>query len=230
MIVCKCLSPKDAANQLTGKVLELIDLPSEQPFFSIALSGGSNPALLFDLWATDYKEQIPWKRLHLYWVDERCVPPTNKDSNYLMTKTHLLDFIPIPPENIFRIHGEADPTEEVFRYTALVRKDLPQQNGLPIFDCILLGIGSDGHTSSIFPGQTELLDTLSPYIKNEHPQTKQIRIALTPRTILNANKIIFFATGLEKREIISDVTWGDTQYPAGYIASYAPEALLYTDQ
>jgi 6-phosphogluconolactonase len=230
MIVNKYLSADDAARQLTEKIIELIQFQSQQPFFSITLSGGNNPALLFDLWASDYKQRIPWKQLHLYWVDERCVPPTNTDSNYLMTKNHLLDLVPIPHENIFRIHGEANPSDEAFRYTSLVRKNLLQQNELPVFDCILLGIGPDGHTSSIFPKQTALLDTSTPYIVNEHPQTKQKRIALTPRTILNAKKIIFFATGSQKREIIRSVISGNIQYPAGYIVNRAPETLLYTDQ
>jgi 6-phosphogluconolactonase len=229
MIVKSYSSAEEAAKQLTEALLAQMQETPEKPF-SMAISGGKNPALLFRLWANDYKTRFPWKRIQLYWVDERCVPPTDTESNFLMTKTNLLDAVPLREQQIFRIHGEADPSEEAIRYTELVKKNLSEESNLPVFDCILLGVGPDGHTSSVFPGQEQLYKTTTPYIKNAHPQTKQVRVALMPRTILKARLIFFFATGAEKADILKSVIAGDEHLPAGFIAKHATNATLFTTE
>ena len=229
MIVKSFSSAEEAATQLTEALLKQIREAPKKPF-SIAISGGNNPALLFRLWANDYRTRFPWERIQLYWVDERCVPPTDTESNFLMTKTNLLDAVPLCEQQIFRIHGEADPSEEAIRYTKLVQKNLPEESNLPVFDCILLGVGPDGHTSSVFPGQEDLYKIATPYIENAHPQTKQVRVALMPRTILNARKIFFFATGAEKADILKAVIDGDEHLPAGFIAHHATNATLFTTE
>lgn len=226
MIVKSYLSTEDAVRGLT-EVLSASMLSSSQELLSIAVSGGNNPALLFRLWATEYKERFPWQRIQLYWVDERCVPPTDPESNYLMTKTNLLDAVPLNVQNIFRIHGEANPFDEADRYTKLVRKNLADASGLPVFDYVLLGVGPDGHTSSVFPGQEDLYETAAPYLANAHPQTNQMRVALMPRTILNARNIFFFATGKGKAAILKSVIAGDDRLPASYIAHHAADAILF---
>ncbi|HSL85377.1 MAG TPA: 6-phosphogluconolactonase, partial [Bacteroidales bacterium] len=119
--------------------------------FSIALSGGSTPRSIFQYLAVNFRETIAWKRVLVFWSDERCVSPDSPESNFRMTRENLLDHIPIPSDNIIRIMGEADPLGEAERYAETVRKFVPSFNGIPRFDLMMLGVGMDGHTASIFP-------------------------------------------------------------------------------
>ena len=156
-------------------ILHLVKLMLDEPdrTFCIAFSGGSTPALMFDLWANEYTDITPWERLKVFWVDERCVPPENSDSNYGMMRSLLLSIVPIPYENVFRIQGEKNPKKEAARYSKLVMKEVPVENEFPVFDVVLLGAGNDGHTSSIFPGQEELLSTDHIYEANFNPNNGQ---------------------------------------------------------
>ena len=108
-------------------ILRLVEIIKEEPgkVFNIAVSGGNTPALMFDLWANEYMDITPWNRMHIYWVDERCVPPADSDSNYGMMRNLLLGLAPIPYENVFRIRGEAKPLKEAVRYSELVKKQVP---------------------------------------------------------------------------------------------------------
>ena len=103
-------------------IFHLVDIMNAEPdkTFNIAVSGGSTPALMFDLWANEYADITPWGRMKLYWVDERCVPPEDSDSNYGMMRSLLLGIVPIPYENVFRIRGEEKPVKEAARYSELV--------------------------------------------------------------------------------------------------------------
>lgn len=178
-------------------ILRLVEIMNEEPdrVFNIAVSGGNTPVLMFDLWANEYMEITPWDRMRIYWVDERCVPPDDSDSNYGMMRNLLLGITPILYENVFRIRGEAKPAKEAVRYSELVRQQVPFKRGWPEFDIILLGAGDDGHTSSIFPGQEDLLTSNSIYVVSAHPRNGQKRIAMTGYPIQNARYVIFLITG-----------------------------------
>ncbi len=221
-------SSLEAAHALTKALLCQINASAAKNFH-LAISGGTTPIGLFRLWAEDYKNIIPWDRLHLYWVDERCVPPESSDSNYGMTKRILLDNVPIPIMQIHRIHGEEVPEIEVKRYSFLVENLLTKENLCPVFDCILLGIGSDGHTSSLFPGQNNLLNSPETYAVSVHPETRLKRIALTGLPILHAKKVFFYALGKNKTDILKEVIKGNDNYPAGYIVSRLDDSELFTD-
>jgi 6-phosphogluconolactonase len=114
----------------------------------IAVSGGNTPKPVFALLAGEgFRETVPWAQVQLFWVDERCVPPTASDSNYGMTKSALLDKVPIPAANVFRMEGELDPEEAAARYESAIRNSLRLEGAeLPTFDLIALGMGDDGHT------------------------------------------------------------------------------------
>ncbi len=157
---------------------------------------------LFSLWRTHYIDKIPWVYIELFWVDERCVPPTDKESNYGLAKINLLDFVPLKESSIHRIIGEADPVTESLRYSELVINSLPVKDEVPIFDFIILGIGEDGHTSSIFPGQDYLLTYNLPYAPSENPQTKQKRVSLTGLPIIKAENTLFFVSGESKKQLL----------------------------
>ncbi len=187
----------------------------------IALSGGSTPGLLFRLLAQEYQARIAWNKVHLYWGDERCVPPDHPESNYGTAHQLLLQHIGIPPENVHRIRGEADPEEEAERYGRELQASMPTDaEGWPVFDLILLGMGADGHTASIFPGQMELLHAPKACATARHPDSGQVRITLTGPVLNRGQHVAFLVTGSGKADRIHELL-GHLQeshlYPAGYI-------------
>lgn len=213
-------------------ILRLVELMNEEPdrIFNIAVSGGNTPALMFDLWANEYLDITPWNRMKIYWVDERCVPPEDSDSNYGMMRNLLLGIAPIPYENVFRIRGEAKPVKEAVRYSELVKQQLPYRLGWPEFDIVLLGAGDDGHTSSIFPGQENLLTSTSSYVVGIHPCNGQKRIAMTGYPILNARHVIFLITGKNKADVVEEICNSGDTGPAAYIAHHAQNVELFIDK
>ena len=189
--------------------------------FHIALSGGSTPKLLFDLLAEKYNDQIDWSDIHLWWGDERCVAPDDDDSNYKMTKEHLLDAIDIAPTNIHRVKGEDEPKMEATRYGHEIKNTLPDSNGLPQFDMIILGMGADGHTASIFPHEIHLLDDPNTCAVATHPDSGQVRVTLTGDVINNAREVAFLVTGASKAEKVKAIfekTGDYMHFPAAHIS------------
>lgn len=188
--------------------------------FHIALSGGSTPKSIFEYLAAHHQNTIHWNKVKFYWGDERCVPPTDSESNYKMADENLLSKVSIPKENIFRIKGESDPNEEAIRYSQLIKDNLKLINDTPIFDLIMLGLGEDGHTASIFPNHINLLQSDNICEVAIHPSSGQKRITLTGKTINNAHNIIFIVTGKNKSKIINDILNNKIEsknYPASFI-------------
>lgn len=200
---------------------------------AVALSGGSTPKVLFEHWAEQYRTSIPWETIDFFWGDERCVPPDHPESNYGVAKTLLLDRIDIPKENIHRIRGEEKPQVEAERYAQEIKHWVRTKDGMPTFDLILLGMGEDGHTASIFPGQMELLTDSNICREAVHPDTGQSRITLTGPVINNAELVIFLVTGAKKAGIVREiVTQSDSrrQYPAAFIQPKQGEVCWFLDQ
>lgn len=195
-----------------------VDKTSEK--INLVLSGGSTPELIFKFLAGQYQSKISWNKINFFWGDERCVPPDDSESNYKMAYDNLLSSLKIPETNIFRIHGEADPADEAKRYSEIIKNNVPQRNNFPAFDIIMLGLGEDGHTASIFPDQMDLITDEKICSVAVHPVTSQKRITLTGRAINNAKKIIFIVTGENKSKVVSDILNKNTgweKYPAGFI-------------
>lgn len=185
-------------------VLSLTQI-STQAVFNIALSGGNSPKGLFEKISKEYASRIPWGRIHLWWGDERCVPPDNKESNYKMTVDYLLANIDIPDENIHRIYGEDNPEGEAERYSQELEGALILRNGIPVFDIIILGLGDDGHTASIFPDQIGLFEYDRNCAVAMHPVTEQKRITLAGKVLNNASQIYFLVTGKNKSERVEEI-------------------------
>lgn len=186
-------------------------------FMTLALSGGSSPKNIYDIIINSFSDKIDWSRIKIFWVDERCVSPQDDESNYKMTRIHLLDKTDIPSKQIFRIIGEHDPEEEAKRYGGVIADNLPIENGLPKFDLILLGIGTDGHTASIFPGNNESFNSVKICETAVHPVTKQNRVTITGKVINNAKNIVFLVTGSEKSEILTRIINDNFITPASYV-------------
>ncbi|MEA1786914.1 6-phosphogluconolactonase [Arenibacter sp. GZD96] len=198
----------------------------------IALSGGSTPKIVFDVLASTYKSGIDWSKIYLYWGDERCVPPNDDESNYKMTVTHLVSKIDIPKENIFRIKGENTPELEAASYAALLEKELPYSNGVPQFDLVILGMGDDGHTASIFPHNIHLWDETTFCAVAEHPTSGQKRITLTGSIINNAQSVVFLVTGAGKSQKVREILQqkGDFKtYPASLVAPSSQNLIWFLD-
>jgi len=201
--------------------------------FNIALSGGSTPKLLFTLLAKEYADSIPWHFIRLFWVDERCVPPTHAESNFGMTFESLLKHVPIHDANIFRMIGEADPEKEAARYQTLLEAQLPHHKGIPQFDLVLLGMGDDGHTASIFPINLALLDAKPFVTVGVHPTSEQKRITLTGHIINEASQVVFLITGISKAPVMRQIILREpnfAKYPASYIHSANGLADFYVDK
>lgn len=176
--------------------------------FTVALSGGSTPKAMFSILAAPpFSETLAWRSIHLFWGDERCVPPDHPDNNYRMAREALLDRIPLPPENIHRAPAEdPDPARAAERYSETLRAFFAED--APRFDLLFLGMGADGHTASLFP-RTEALhidDRIA--VANYVEKFRAHRITLTARTINHANNILFLVAGPDKAPALQAVLEG----------------------
>jgi 6-phosphogluconolactonase len=173
--------------------------------FSLALSGGNTPKLIFKYLSENFVSSIEWSKIKFFWGDERCVPPTNDESNYKSTKENLFDQLQTDQKNIFRIFGESNPEKEVLRYSKIVLDNVEIENSLPRFDLVMLGLGEDGHTASIFPDKLNFFSSPNICEVAEHPVSKQKRITLTGNVINNARKIVFIVSGENKSAVLSKI-------------------------
>lgn len=173
--------------------------------FTLVLSGGSTPYFLFSILTDQFSNLINWNSVHLFWGDERCVHPTHTESNYGMALHNLIEKIDIPVKNIHRIKGELNPQEEARRYSKEIIDFTLSRKGLPRFDLIILGLGEDGHTASIFPENMDLFNADKICAIAHHPVTSQTRITITGPVINNADSIVFMVTGKNKARVVSEI-------------------------
>jgi 6-phosphogluconolactonase len=196
--------------------------------FTLALSGGNTPRALYQLLAAEYATRIPWSSTHLFFGDERCVPPDNPDSNYRMANEALLSRIIGLSDRTARIEGERAPSEAATRYDAVLRKSFVDD---ATFDITLLGIGEDGHTASLFPGSPALDERTRWALATEAPPTMKTRqrVTLTYPMFANSRAVVFLVAGPDKRRILADVLADagnpSARYPASRIT--ARDQLLY---
>ena len=198
----------------------------------ISLSGGSTPKMLFKLLASaPYAESIQWQNLHFWWGDERCVAPDDAESNYGEANALLFSKVNLPAENIHRILGENDPQGEAERFAKEMADVIPCKNGTPVFDWILLGVGADGHTASLFPGQTDYADENLSLIAS-HPESGQLRVSKTAKVLEAAKRISYLVLGAGKVEIVHEIHTtpaSELPYPAAKVQSKAGETEWYLD-
>ena len=206
---------------------------------SIALSGGSTPKTLYSLLAGEaaLRDLLPWKETHFFFGDERHVPPDDKESNYRMAKEAM--FGPLgatcPAANIHRIRGELpDAAQAAAAYEAELAEHFESADGpLPRFDVVLLGMGPDGHTASLFPGTTGLRDTDRLVTSAWVDKFSTYRITLTPPALCNAAAILFLVAGKEKEDVLKAVLEGPAEpdrYPSQGISAYNGETVWMIDE
>lgn len=187
--------------------------------FTIALSGGSTPKSMFNLLATNARTSLPWDRMFFFWGDERHVPPTDVDSNYRMADEAMLSKVPVPAGNVFRIPTEnPDAAAAAEAYEQTLRKFFALEPGaIPRFDLILLGLGPDGHTASLFPGTAALHEKSRLVVANWVEKLKTSRLSFTFPVLNAAACVAFLVSGTDKAPALHSVLESDApgeQYPA----------------
>ena len=199
----------EAANRIVKIAQEVL---KQKQYFRLVLSGGSTPKRLFKILAGEpYQNQLPWDRIQFFWGDERCVAPDHSDSNYRMAREAFLNNLKIPEAHIHRLKGEAsDPNASALEYEEKIRDHFSiKKNGSPPrFDLILLGMGTDGHTASLFPDTPALEKTDRWVVANPVEKLGTTRLTMTPRIINQAVCIIFLISGSDKAPILSEVLEG----------------------
>ena len=179
--------------------------------FSVALSGGSTPLALYRLLAEPpFREAIAWSRVHLFWGDERFVPPDHPDSNYGAALEALVSRVPLPTENVHSIPAEAtEPEAAAAQYEDTLRRFFATPKGeVPRFDLVLLGLGPDGHTASLFPGLPALDENSHLVVATYVPKLAAWRITLTPPVLRSARHVMFLVAGPDKAAVLRDVLEG----------------------
>ncbi|NIV12851.1 MAG: 6-phosphogluconolactonase, partial [Aliifodinibius sp.] len=204
---------KLASSTIISQSIETIQ---KRRLFSLVLSGGSTPEPVYQsLSSPKNRGLLDWNRIYIFFGDERCVPPTDKASNYKMARETLLDSIPIPEENIFRMRGEIEPEEAAMAYESEINHFFAGKEKR--FDTILLGLGDDGHTASLFPNTPGLTESHRWVIPNENPYSNSMRLTLTYPAINSARQIVFLVKGEKKSKIVADIIQnqdGSPGYPA----------------
>jgi 6-phosphogluconolactonase len=230
------------AEALSRAVAELIlgrakETLREKEYFSIVLSGGSTPKLLYTLLASDasVRERLEWNKMHFFWGDERHVPPEHPESNYWMAYDGMLSKVNIPTKNVHRVRAEdPDAGKVADEYETGLKSFFKLRAGeLPKLDCVLLGMGPDGHTASLFPGTTALYEQERLVVSNWVKELQTFRITMTPPVLNNAHCIVFLVSGEEKAEILRQVLQGERQpnrLPSQLIQPTHGELLWLVDQ
>lgn len=200
--------------------------------FTVALSGGSTPRLLFELLADPneaFRDQIAWSNIHFFWSDERHVPPDHPESNYRMANEAMLARVPVAEENVHRVPSEnPDAAVAASEYERTLIETTRQS--LPRLDLILLGIGADGHTASIFPGSEVRHETkrlvAAPWVE----KFRTYRITMTLPLLNNGASVVFLVSGAEKAKTVKEVLEGPEQYPAQAVKPARGELLWLLDK
>ena len=196
--------------------------------FRVALSGGTTPKSLYTLLSTDrYAARVDWSRVHVFWGDERCVPPADPMSNYRMVRETLIDQVPLPAENVHRMRGEDDPVAAAAAYERVLRHELGISAGPPTpdarFDLMLLGMGDDGHTASLFPGLTAVSEHERWVTAEYVAEVSMWRVSCTPALFNTAAAVVFLVSGREKAAMLRRVLEGPYQpevLPAQVVAPH----------
>jgi 6-phosphogluconolactonase len=198
----------------------------------VALAGGSTPRGLYGLLAEEpYRSQLSWEHLRVFWGDERMVPPDHPESNFRMAEEILLSHVPVPPNQVFRLKGELPAEEAAAQYEAVLLEQFGLSPGeIPRFDLILLGLGADGHTASLFPGSPAVTESrklvAAPWIES----LQAYRVTLTPPVLNAAKQVVFLVSGHEKAKALQAVLEGPSdpvRYPAQVVNPVVGHALWF---
>jgi 6-phosphogluconolactonase len=224
-----------STEEIADNIVDIIKAQTERNRdrkITVALSGGSTPAKVFRHIALHHLKSLDWLKVLFFWGDERCVPPDNDESNYRMTRLNLLEPMHIPDQNVFRVMGEMEPEKAVMNYEKVLKEHVAENNNLPVFDIIILGLGDDGHTASLFPGDHAALSSMSTCVLATHPVSGQKRVSITMPVINNAAQVVFLVTGAAKAEMVRNVQNPDShpELPAAHVKPVNGNMLWLLDK
>lgn len=251
-------NPQELGQVVAAHITQLaVEAIAAQGHFIVALSGGSLPKIIGPALAAEpFRSQIDWSAWHVCWADERCVPQTHPDSNYVIAKEYLFDRVPIPPGQIYNPDTSLNPTQTAAAYqstlaylfnlqakrlitnyqlpitTRSVHSSTPPPSNLPRFDLILLGMGEDGHTASLFPGHPLLNETerwVAPIFDSPKPPPE--RITLTLPVINQARHVVFITAGAGKADALAEIFGvAESRLPAKLVQPAAGELHWFVDE
>lgn len=225
-----CRGPSELARAAARCIADLAQAAvDERGRFAVALSGGSTPRQTYETLATPpYRDAIPWSAAHVFWSDERCVPPDHADSNYRLARLALLDRVPLPAENVHRIQGELPPEDAAQRYEA----ELRLLGDPPVLDLALLGLGADGHTASLFPGAPRPragAKAVAVYAEAHGSW----RVTLTLEALNLARRVLFLVSGEDKAAALAATLEGPNdpvRWPAQAVHGQTGEPEWLVDE
>ena len=206
------------------------DAVASQGRFTMALSGGNTPQGLYRLLAAEpYRDQVDWTASHIFFVDERSVPPDHRDSNYRLVNDLLLSRVPVPRDNIHRILGEDGPEAAAYAYEDELREFF--RTPVPVFDLVLLGMGADGHTASLFPVHPAVAEASRLAVPVMSGPGGHHRITMTLPVLDHASMVLFLVTGRAKADAVSKVLeqGNPGRYPAGLVRSRSGKVQWFLD-
>ncbi len=216
---------RGVADALAKRVAQTLQ---QQRAFSLVLAGGNTPRALYRLLAKEYRQQIDWGRVHLFWGDERYVPHDHPASNFRMTYETLIAPLNIPPEKIHPMPTDVtNPYDAACLYEQELRTFF---GGIPRFDLVLLGMGADGHTASLFPGAATLKERERWVAVGEAPVEPRVRLTLTLPVLNAAQAVYFLVTGADKAETVRRVLMEDTPLPAALVLPEQGELVWWLDK
>ncbi|MGA8621519.1 MAG: 6-phosphogluconolactonase [Candidatus Sulfotelmatobacter sp.] len=234
--VRKLTTPQDLFHAAAEEVIRAVtEAVAHRGRFTIALSGGSTPKNLYTLIAANASAILPWDRMFFFWSDERHVPPNDPESNYRLAKEYLLSKVPVPPDNIFRVPAEnPDASAAAEAYEQTLRKFFAVALGeFPRFDLILLGMGPDGHTASLFPETAALQEKSRLVVANWVEKLKTSRITFTLPLLNAARCVAFLASGTDKAAMLREVLEGNApgeQYPSKLVRPSDGKLIWFVDR
>jgi 6-phosphogluconolactonase len=234
--VRRVTAPQDLFQAAAEEVIRsATDAIGQRGRFSIALSGGSTPRNLYTLIAANASASLPWTKIFFFWGDERHVPPTDAESNFRMAEETLLSKVPVPASNIFRVPTEnSDATAVAEAYEQTLRKFFaPAPGKFPRFDLILLGMGPDGHTASLFPETAALQEKSRFVVANWVEKLQTSRITLTLPVLNAARRVAFLVSGADKAAVLREVLEGNApgeKYPSKLVRPTDGKLIWFVDR
>ncbi len=227
-------TPEDLFRSAARVFIELChEELARKGFFTVVLSGGKTPSGLYSLLASEeFRERVPWKDIHFFWGDERCVPPGDDESNYGTAWRLMLSKAAVPEENIHRMRGEAEPRASALEYEEEIRRFFREkgEEGLPSFDFILFGLGEDGHTLSLFPGSPALSERERLVVESRAKRPGP-RLTMTIPLVRNARAGAFLVAGKGKAGILRELMeGGGARYPAGMVTPSSGNLIWLVDR
>lgn len=229
---------KSALAQSAAELIlsEATDAMSRQGYFNFVLSGGSTPEQLYRLLASPaYRETMPWDRTHFFWGDERCVPPDSVNSNFGQARKLLIEPVNARKQNVHRIKGELTPLEAAADYSARLARLAREKSRGPRFDLVLLGMGEDGHTASLFPGKSMNWygKEYAVGVEADYDGRPANRVTLTPIAFNNSRNILFLVTGSMKAETVRAVLKDEedpVRWPVHLIKPVGGKVIWFLDE